>query len=752
MPENKNPSLFSGDQPLVDPADDKLDRDRFSGEIADSLGRWKGHDSLVVSLTGEWGSGKSTIKNFVIHHLARQRPEPTTVEFNPWEWSGQDKLAEGFLWQLGAVFGKKNIAKQTKRLAAKWKAFASVIQLAGEVSHSTHRVVLALLPFLLSLSLLEYLKVKAPSFIWVAAVAFVISAALPLIGGILEKLAVALSDLADAHAKSLEELRSDIEKELRKLNAPIIVFIDDVDRLTKEEIKLLFQLVKANLRFPNLVYVLLFQKNIIENALQEITADFGTEYLRKIVQVEFDIPQASSRQMQNMLASGLEHIMNREGITFRWDGARWQSIFLDSLWPYFKNLRDIKRFLGSFGFYFTLHLNQGVLEVNPVDLIAVEVLRMFEHDAFVGISKSFFAQRTFGPLDGSEDVAKAFSKQINDIVSRASNQPQDQEPLKHLLQALFPQSRSQDISSEWKRDFRICDDMAFYKYFQLTLDSTKPTAQEVTRFVRDTGDRDLLVELLRDAINRNTIQDFLECIFASREELPIDHMQMVASALFDVGDELPERTKSMFSAGLDMDCIRIIYHRLKGAPQSKSTELLWQAYNATMGFILPIRNLALEDQNTRDKGNKDEFLISADKLDQFTSLTLDRIRAKAADKSLLDHKDCGYVLYRWQEWSKTDEVKEWLNKIIEDRVDAVKLLARLMSDITVNGVRKVPRLPGKALELLINLDSLHSAIQRIPHSQLSERDIINIQLLSKAVKLKAEGKGYDEVRPDGSRY
>ena len=48
---------------------------------------------------------------------------------------------------------------------------------------------------------------------------------------ILKILAEALTNLAGAHEKPLDELRSDIEEELKKLDKPVLVFIDDIDRL-----------------------------------------------------------------------------------------------------------------------------------------------------------------------------------------------------------------------------------------------------------------------------------------------------------------------------------------------------------------------------------------------------------------------------------------------------------------------------------------------------------------------------------------
>ena len=108
-----------------------------SAEIAQALANWSGRDSLVVSLTGEWGTGKSTIKNFIIYHLKNRA---NILEFNPWQWSGQDKLLEAFLWQLGAEFGKEDIARKTEKLSSKWKAYASILKV-GESSRRTLSVV-----------------------------------------------------------------------------------------------------------------------------------------------------------------------------------------------------------------------------------------------------------------------------------------------------------------------------------------------------------------------------------------------------------------------------------------------------------------------------------------------------------------------------------------------------------------------------------------------------------------------------------
>ncbi len=743
MPDDLRPPQFSADQPLVDPADDKLDRNRFSEEIAKSLANWKGRDSLILSLSGEWGSGKTTIKNFVIRHLGTRA---TIVEFNPWQWSGQDKLLEGFLWQIGKALGREDVAKKTRRLASKWAVFASITKFGGEVTDVSKNILVPILAVSAFSSITGALLKAAPWFLWIGIGAFVIFLCWSFLSAIVSRFSSALSDWATYREISLEDLRSEIDAEMRKLDKPIVVFIDDIDRLTKDEVKLLIQLVKANAQFPNLVYVLLFQRDIVVKALSDLTFDDGAKYLRKIVQVEFEVPLASQSQMQKLLTQGLDRIINQADIKVRWDQARWQRIFLDDLWPYFKNLRDINRFLGSFEFYFALHINEGVLEVNPIDLIAVETLRMFDNDAFRKISNSFLGeqQSLSRQIFGREEKTRKFNEFVDDTTKRPTLSKAENERLKHLLFALFPQS---DHSiNELKRDFRVGDPSSFSKYFQVTLDTAKPTASDINQFIVASSDRNLLVEQLKLTIRNNTIEDFLDLIFVTRDELPLANMATVVTALFDIGDSLPDPVRSMFSTGLDVQCTRIIYHRLKDEDQQVSTDILWRAYVDTTGFILPIRNLALEDKRTRQREQKTAFVISDDRLDAFVNLILSRIRTRAVDLSLLDNKNCALVLYRWADWAGNSEVQIWISGVVKEPLSALKLLRHLMTKSIVNGVREERLLHGNSVERLINLESLYEPIKLIPPDRLDAVDTANIALLTKAVELKSEGKPYEEIQ------
>ena len=58
--------------------------------------------------------------------------------------------------------------------------------------------------------------------------------------------------------------------------------MDDLDRLTSSQLRMVFQLVKANLEFPNVVFLLLFQRDLVEDKLND-GAQLGRDYLEKII-------------------------------------------------------------------------------------------------------------------------------------------------------------------------------------------------------------------------------------------------------------------------------------------------------------------------------------------------------------------------------------------------------------------------------------------------------------------------------------
>lgn len=84
-------------------------------------------------------------------------------------------------------------------------------------------------------------------------------------------------------------MRDKVSKALKKLDKPLIVVLDDIDRLSTPEIRDIFKLVRLTASFPNIIYILAFDRVRVEQALGEQGIS-GRDYLEKILQLVADLP------------------------------------------------------------------------------------------------------------------------------------------------------------------------------------------------------------------------------------------------------------------------------------------------------------------------------------------------------------------------------------------------------------------------------------------------------------------------------
>src|SRR5436309_3509789 len=123
--ETPKKHIFSADRAIETIPEDRLDRKFFAAKLADAVCDWKQNDSLVLAIYGRWGFGKTSLKN-LFKCYCKEKGNKFIVEFNPWQWSAQDKIFEAFFKTVWERLKKPDIAKQSKELAKKWKSYAAV--------------------------------------------------------------------------------------------------------------------------------------------------------------------------------------------------------------------------------------------------------------------------------------------------------------------------------------------------------------------------------------------------------------------------------------------------------------------------------------------------------------------------------------------------------------------------------------------------------------------------------------------------
>lgn len=328
MPET--PRLV-GDSPIQSRDADLLERGPLVRLIAAEIAAAPIDDGFVVSLTGPWGSGKSSLANLVVEELA---DSATVVRFNRWLFSGAEQLVSRFFSELSAQL-EHRAGKRMRKIA---KGLATY---GGAVS--------PLAPVLLG-----------PA------------------GAIVGAGTQAISSAGAASTVSVLERQQRLKRLLRARDRRIVVLIDDIDRLAADEIVEVMRLVKLVGDLPGGRVPADVRAGTRGAALGD-RADDGRAYLEKIVQAPHEMPMLAEERLRHLAEDALKAALGSRKLT-HFDMGSWRPLFTHGVVPLMRTLRDARRYanVAQAG----LELTEG--EVAAHDILALEALRVFEpavHDA-----------------------------------------------------------------------------------------------------------------------------------------------------------------------------------------------------------------------------------------------------------------------------------------------------------------------------------------------------------------------------------
>lgn len=104
---------------------------------------------------------------------------------------------------------------------------------------------------------------------------------------------------------SRERTINEIKKKLTAINRPIYLFIDDIDRLAKKELLQVLSLIRNTGDFPNLTYILAFDKVIVSDILDH---EKGLGYVSKMINLSLELPTINDAVISSYLYEALKTI------------------------------------------------------------------------------------------------------------------------------------------------------------------------------------------------------------------------------------------------------------------------------------------------------------------------------------------------------------------------------------------------------------------------------------------------------------
>lgn len=663
-------TALSADRPSTDPGEDLFGHAPFAESLANSICRYPGNDGLVLALYGPWGSGKSTVLSYVRHFL-EQRPEteqPVIVTFNPWWFSGQENLARAFLGQLQAV------------LPAKSEKFKKLGDLLGDFAEGVGG--------LIDLS--------------------------GMTGGAAGMIGKVIGRVTKRKPKDVPALKSEISKILREAEKRILVVIDDIDRLTPEETRQLFTVIKALADFPNVVYLLAFDREVAAQAIEQQSGMPGERYLEKIIQVPFELPPVDRVALRAALFKRLDEVLGdtSDGL---FDQSYWTNVFHDGIDPLIQVPRDVVRFTNTLSV--TYPAVRG--EINPVDFIALEALRVFLpglYDIIRTNQDKFSGHSRDNRYDGDQRAIAAFHDQWAKALPERLRSS-----TKALLERIFPKTGQMgygaDWLAQWRRSLRACHPDVFPTYFRMTVPPGAVRRSEMLALLS-------LAETpaaLGDTLVQATYEKRLDGLSKARallerlmdhveEDIPDEHIPVFIGVLFDIGDSLvlDSDERGSFDFGNESRVTRVVYHLLKRIDRTQRHDLLKTAID--QGRAIGVQRYliaALSDEVQKEAESGEEALVDAATLDDLKVCWLNGLKTKLSQSELQAHSQLGRLLAAWCLWGDPAEAKTWCKAATSSNDGLLTFLTKFCSHTRSQtmgdwAVRLQPRLNPAWLERYVD--------------------------------------------------
>lgn len=638
---------YSTDRPIDTCEQDLLGRASFSKQLGRAIYDYNGKDGLVIGLYGKWGSGKTSVINMAVNEmitLAKQENNmPLVMKFAPWNYSDKDNLISIFFQSL-----KNKIELQDNE------------ELKKEVGKALN----------------DY------------AGAFDALSLIPIVGS---GVAAILKTVAQAQGTNLmqgadlEKTKELLESALVEVNKKIVIIIDDIDRLTNSQIRDVFQLVKQVADFPNIIYILAMDREVVRRALQEVHNVDGNEYLQKIIQVPFEIPELRKSKLNSIFFSRLDEVVKEISDKIKWDDMYWKDVFQNCIEPYINTLRDVNRVINTFQFKYGAMYEETAFE----DMIGITTIEVLDPELYkwIGNNKEavcggFFHGLSFDKSD--KDYRKKYSEEFLSLEINPDRAIR-------CIAAMFPMFAN-DVnekgfeyfsSSDIRSKMRAAHKERFELYFMYDLDDIRIPRNIINACIYKLDTESIRNHL--DKINKQgNIIYFLDEVRSLINNIPYKRLGLIASIFLEMpGNFHGQNSKSIFTISANdiaERCIDDMINRLK--TEAERFKIIYTAVKNLNSLNLGtmarrINRIELAYGRLAGKSEKEEGkIISLNHLREIEELYVSRIHDIVKKIPFVNIKGFKFVFYLWKSFEK-EGAKNYINKMFEDDVNKIRFVCIL---------------------------------------------------------------------------
>lgn len=683
---------IGAEAPIRAASEDRLRRTDFANRIARVLSELSLREGRVFAIRGGWGFGKSSLKNLITERLDASRGAADWLDFNPWQWGDCDAIARALFGQIADRLGGEH-SKAALARAEALRHYGAILTGAGaplkEAQGSSH-LISTLLTNASVIAVASAIGFDLPTVAKVAAVLAFISVGTLLLGRVLSYLG------RDRSGQPLDKVREALEVRLRELDRPLVVFVDDIDRLEPEQIRMLLRQVKANANLPNIVFVLLFQPSIVERALDPVADGNGRAFLEKVVQASFDLPAVPVSIVHRIFGEELSELAGPYASEANgFSQTRWGNAFIGCIQPLLRNMRDARRLISSIAVHIPLHAAGDVFEVNIVDFLLLEALRVFEpdlHEALFRERELILQERRYQG-DGRRDADKVAAERLLEIV------PEERRVIaRDTLKDLFPPfewayggtNYAEGFHRSWLAAKRVCSSRYFPRYFELQTAVGEISERRFVAFLEATATEDGLAAAIAEVEADGLLPSLVARFDESVDRLPVENAALLLPGMFAIAEKLADRRDVDPFNSPWLSAWRATSWFLKRIPGDVRGDLALDALRQTAALSIAAILIHLSDPADRKEGEDGAFdpALDLDTVKAMKAEWLRLMRSCAADgDALIGEPDLMSLLYRWRDYAGSlDEPREWIGEAIRTDEGFASMAARMMSRGTIHSL------------------------------------------------------------------
>jgi hypothetical protein len=431
---------FLGDNPISNPNEDLFNFRHYAEKVQKLIQLNSSNpEPITIGIYGKWGEGKTSFLNLIenkIDHFEKKEGDKEYLKFhfNPWRYSNEDEMLFDFFDSLSKKFyvKEKTNLQEVGNWILKYSKYLKAVKISATVG----------LPKIFNS------KVTFDS----------------------SEIFNALGEDLKGEELTLDGLKGKVNDAINNVNFKVIVFIDDLDRLDKDEIYTILKLIKLNANFSNFIFIVNLDSKQVAKAIKHRYGDDiddGKLFLEKIINIPIHLPRIEKADLKEFFRNRLIHVKTNLGLKESEKiKEEFKQIDIEFSGSYFSSPREIIRVLNSF-FIGAFAISE---EINLRDLFWIEYIKVKNEICYNLIknysNRSLFSEYQsiidFNDDNDSNEMITGVRKLIIENYSDVSN----------VFNTLFPINHKADTFMyhkldhvELEKDLRINTLEHFDKYF-----------------------------------------------------------------------------------------------------------------------------------------------------------------------------------------------------------------------------------------------------------------------------------------------